>query len=109
MHSATIFMDEFIQSQSLVTRQAARDVFEKISASRESQINLDFTGISFASRSFFDELNNFQSKFKLLGKQVELLNLNETLSSLLEIVQSSAQMKSSMSYASTTYAETITF
>lgn len=109
MFPATIFLDEFIQSQSLVTRQAARDLFDKISVLPESTIYLDFSRISFASRSFFDELNHFQSNFKLLGKQVEFQNLNETLSTLFQIVKSTAQLRSSISYASTANAQTLTF
>ena len=109
MHSATIFMDEFMQSQSLVTRQAARDLFDKLSETRELKIVLDFSKIRFASRSFFDELNHYQSNFKLLGKQVEFQNLNETLSSLFQIVKSTAQLRSSISYASTANAQTLTF
>src|SRR5258706_6834103 len=109
MSVSTIYISEVFDSQSLVTRQAARDLFTKISLIPESTINLDFSKINFASRSFFDELNHYQSNFKLLGKQVEFQNLNETLSSLFQIVKSTAQLRSSISYASTANAQTLTF
>lgn len=109
MSASTINISEVFDAQSLVTRQAARDLFTRISSMPESIVYLDFSRINFASRSFFDELNNFQSNFRLLGKQVELQNLNQTLSTLLQIVKSTSQSKSSISYASTANAQTLTF
>ena len=88
MHSATIVMDEFIKSQSLVTRQAARDLFWKISEMTESNITLDFSRIQYSSRAFFDELNHLQNELELSGRHIELQNLNQNLASLFQIVRS---------------------
>jgi hypothetical protein len=109
MSDNTIYIAELFDSQSLVTRQAARDLFNKISTTTASNISLDFSMINFASRSFFDELNNSQSKLKLLGKQVEFQNLNDVLSSLLQIVKSTANSRSSILYTSTANAQVLAF
>ncbi len=91
-------------SNSLVTRQAARDLFDFISHLPESDITLDFAQSNFASRSFFNELISFESKLKLLSKKITIINLNENLSPLLEIVRNSSKMLSSISYTSVSNA-----
>jgi hypothetical protein len=104
-----IYIDQLFDSQSLVTRQAARDLFDKISTMPDSKIRLDFGKVSFASRSFFDELHDFHAKLLMLGKQVEILNLNGTLRMLLDAVIETSRSTSSTSYTHTANAETLTF
>lgn len=109
MLNNTIYISKMIDSQSLITRQAARNLFTQISSMQESVVYVDFAGINFASRSFFDELNSSQNKLKLLGKQLEFQNLNDSLSSLLEIVKTTSHMRSSVNYTSTANAEVMSF
>lgn len=98
MSSKVINITTLFSSNSLITRQTARDLFEFVSHLPEADILLDFAQSSFASRSFFNELISFESKLKLLGKKIEIINLNENLSSLLEIVRNSSKTMSSVSY-----------
>ena len=109
MLNNTLNIAKSLDFQSLITRQAARDLFTQISLMQSTSINLDFEGINFASRSFFDELTNSQKKLRLLGKQLEFLNLNESLSSLLEIVKTTSHLRSSVLYTSTANAELLSF
>lgn len=103
-----IDLSDLFKSSSLISRQAARELFEIISKTPSTEIILDFNSINFASRSFFDELNSQRSKISLLGKKVEFMNLNENLNKLLEIVISEAKSRNSMSYASVANIETVT-
>ena len=57
MSDKTIKVSELYQSSSLITRDAARDLFNVISHLPETYIKLDFSNVQYASRSFFDELN----------------------------------------------------
>ena len=100
-------MMELFSAQSLITRQAARELFTHVSTLPENNITLDFSKISFASRSFFDELNNCESNFKLLGKKMSFYNLDPALASLHQVVKNTSQLKSSMSYSNTSSAQTI--
>ena len=103
--SKTIILKEYLKSTSLVTRQSVRDLFDMIQKSNDKVIILDFKDMEFASRSFFDELNEKQSK--LLDKKVEFINLNPDLQKLSEFVTSSSKAKSH-SYSSVASAEVIT-
>ena len=100
MSSRVINLSEFFNSSSLISRQAARELFDVISKTTEEAILLDFLMINFASRSFFDEFNSKMSSLKLLGKKVEFVNLNVNVKTLFEIVIQAAQSKSSPAYAS---------
>lgn len=108
MFQNQINLADVFKSSSLISRQAARELFEIISREQSSEIILDFKDINFASRSFFDELNSQHNKINLLGKKVEFVNLNENLTKLLEIVISESKSKNSLSYASVANIETVT-
>lgn len=102
--SKTIDLKEYLKSTSLVTRQSVRDLFDMIEKSEDKIIILDFQDMEFASRSFFDELNDKQSKS---NKKVEFVNLNLDLQKLSEFVANSSKAKSH-SYSSVASAEVIT-
>jgi anti-anti-sigma regulatory factor len=108
MSNKTINLATLFNSSSLITRQTAQEVFNIISESPEEMIILDFSQIKFASRSFFDELNNLKSKISLLGKQVKFMNLNKHIEKLLQLVVNAEKSKSSFSYSSIANAEMIT-
>jgi anti-anti-sigma regulatory factor len=108
MSDKIINISELFSSHSLVTRQAARDLFALISHMPDNSIILDLSQIDFASRSFFDELNSYESKFRLLGKKVEIININDNLISLLQLVKERAKTMSSISYESIANAKVIT-
>lgn len=108
MSNKIILLTETFKSSSLITRQAARELFDIISGSEDKKIILDFDKIEFASRSFFDELNSKMSKIKLLGKNIEMVNLNENLAKLYKIVVDGAKSKSSISYSSVARASIVT-
>ncbi len=108
MSNKMILLTETFKSSSLITRQAARELFDIISESEDKKIILDFNKIEFASRSFFDELNSKMSKIKLLGKNIEIVNLNENLAKLYKIVVDVSKSKSSISYSSVAKASVIT-
>lgn len=107
MSNKIINVNELFNSTSLVTRQAARDLFDIIAQSNESIIQLNFSEIAHASRSFFDELNSQKTKIRLLGKKVEYINLNPNLQNLLSIVENASSMKSSISYSVISDAQNI--
>ncbi|MEA2098273.1 MAG: hypothetical protein U9P70_04360 [Patescibacteria group bacterium] len=106
--SNKIILSEKFKSSSLITRQAARELFDVIFESDTNKIILDFNKIEFASRSFFDELNSKMNKIKLLGKNIEIVNLNENLDKLYKIVVDVSKSKSSISYSSVSKASVIT-
>lgn len=108
MSNKMILLTETFKSSSLITRRAACELFDIISESEDKKIILDFNKIEFASRSFFDELNSKMSKIKLLGKNIEMVNLNENLAKLYEIVVDASKSKSSISYSSVARASVIT-
>ncbi len=108
MSNKNILLTETFRSSSLITRQAARELFDIISKSEDKKIILDFNKIEFASRSFFDELNSKTNKIKLLGKNIEVANLNENLAKLYQIVIDASKSKSSISYSSVARASVIT-
>lgn len=108
MLDKTIKISDFIRSSSLITRDAARDLFKTISVLPESQIILDFSDIAYASRSFFDELNGNQNKLKLLGKVVEYINLPDSLVQLNQKVTNSYISRNSFVYSSVSNAPVIT-
>lgn len=105
----TIMLSDHFKSTSLITRQAARDIFELISTLSETDIVLDFHNIEFATRSFFDEYHSNERKFKLLGKKVNFLNMNEGLSKLYDfVIKQSKSTSSSYDFASVANAKVIT-
>lgn len=108
MLNKTINLAGIFNSSSLITRQAARDLFSIIAKSEEKKITLDFNKIEFASRSFFDELNSEMTKIALFGKEVEFVNLSESIEKLYKMVIDASKSKSSISYSSVANAEVIT-
>ena len=107
MSDKIINISELFSSYSLMTRQAARDLFTYISHMTENSIILDLSEIEYASRSFFDEFNSYESKFKLLGKKVDITNINDNLVSLFQMVKEKAKTMSSISYESMANAKVI--
>lgn len=106
--SSKIVIKDLFDSTSLVTREPARQLFTCISGLSDNSIVLDFSEIQYASRSFFSEWNSFQSKLSLLGKQVEIINLDDNLSMLNEIVIKAIASKSRMVYSSLASAKYLT-
>lgn len=107
MLSKNIRLSEHFNSTSLITRQAARDIFEIISSSAETEIVLDFSNIQNATRSFFDEFNAFKKKIHLLGKTIEIVNLNSNLTQLYNLVTKQSETNG-INYTSTANARFIT-
>lgn len=107
MSSSIINISEVFSAQSLVTRQAARDLFEIVVKNPNDNIILDFTNIDYASRSFFDELNSFEKEYKSLGKKVEMQNINPQLVSLYNLVRTRIKSSSRISYKSVSKAKVI--
>ncbi|MBU3925445.1 hypothetical protein KJ854_05970 [Patescibacteria group bacterium] len=108
MLNKIINLAEIFNSSSLITRQTARELFNIIARSDENKIVLDFNKIKFASRSFFDELNNEMNKIALLGKEAEFVNLDENIAKLYKLVIEASKSRSSISYSSVARAEVIT-
>lgn len=79
---STISVREMAQSSSAVTRQLARRLFERIQATPESEVYLDFTGIHYATRSFFNELASKAILIAAMQKQVRYSNLSPELAQL---------------------------
>jgi anti-anti-sigma regulatory factor len=107
MSDKIINISNLFSSHSLVTRQAARDIFELISQMPENSIILDLAQIDFASRSFFDELNNYENTFRLSGKKVEIINMNDHIASLLQMVKEKVDTTRGVSYESIAKASII--
>ena len=75
MSDKTINLKRFFSSSSLVTRQAARTLFEYIDKNELESIKLNFKGIESASRSFFDELLDLENKFRMQDKKIDHKNV----------------------------------
>lgn len=109
MSDKVIYLKSNFASTSLITRQTARDLFEQTSHLPENKITLDFTDIQSASRSFFDELVSFESKWKLLGKEVNFVNISSQLIFLLDTVKNKNNTFSYSTSASSSSASPISF
>jgi hypothetical protein len=107
MSDKIINISNLFSSYSLVTRQAARDICELISQMPENSIILDMERIAYASRSFFDELNSYENTFILSGKNVELINVNHNIASLLQMVKEKVNTTHNVSFESMAKASTI--
>ncbi|MBW8049566.1 MAG: hypothetical protein FVQ77_04355 [Cytophagales bacterium] len=107
MSNEVINISQLFNASGLITRQAARDLFDILSKSTENNINLDFSEISYATRSFFDELHSHRTKLNLLGKKVRFIKLNENLRSLLDLVEKKSRYKNSITYTSVANVKTI--
>ncbi len=108
MSRKTLNLALMFNASSLITRQAAREVFDLVSVLSEKTITLDFSHIEYASRSFFDELNVMRDRLLHLGKKIELSHLNANLQKLLQFVNRAPKSKSSSSYSRIPSAEVIT-
>ena len=75
---------DVFESSSVITRQSARELFNIIQSTPESEIVLDFADVEYSSRSFFNELLSKELLFSALGKQIRFMNLPEALRELLE-------------------------
>lgn len=82
----TFYFNKFVNSTSLATREIAREVCEEIEKMSAKQIILDFSNIEYASRSFFDELNNRLDNI-IRHKKVEIIHLNKNLNVLYQLVR----------------------
>ena len=107
MSANQIILVDIFRSESIVTRAAAGTLLDIISKTPDSKIFLDFAGIKFASRSFFDELYSYKSKFKLLGKSVEFVNLDSPLLQLYHVVERTNSTRNHPFYSSVANAQII--
>ena len=105
MSEKVINLNEHCESTSLITRQAARDLFDFIAHLKENSILLDCNHIEYATRSFFDEFNAAQKKFQLLGKKVQFINLKEQLAKLNEAVVKQATSSNDYHFSSVSNAK----
>lgn len=108
MLSKNIDLYNCFNSSSLITRKSASIIFDEISKIQEDNIILDFHGIKYTSRSFLNELISKDSKFHLLNKNVDYVNMSSDISKLYNLVKNSSGLKSSVTYPSLAKAKTIT-
>ena len=102
-----ILISDFFQSSSMVTREAARNLFSSISTLSASNITLDFSKVEYISRSFFDEVNSQKRRLQYLGKSVTIVNLKDSLEQLQQIVQNTLNQKTTGFFSSTANAEIV--
>jgi len=81
-----VYIKDFFESESMISRQTARELYEHIKNMKSKVVELDFRDVKYASRSFFDELNCKMGFLRLFNTEVKIVNLNENLSRLLDIV-----------------------
>lgn len=108
MSKSILQIADIFDSQSLVTRQAARDLAKPVTDIADSIVVLDFSDINYASRSFFDELNSLQNELKTT-KKIEILNLNANLTDLLNLIKSSSRVKSALTTSNISNSTTLIF
>ena len=106
MSDKIIRLRDAFNSSSLVTRQAARDLFDMIQHSPETRIALDFDGIEYSSRSFFDELLSKEPLFMPLGKNVTFVNVSRDLEQTMDLVKNPSHHE--LAYQSVSNAEALT-
>lgn len=106
MSDKIIHLRDVFNSSSLVTRQAARELFDMIQHSAETRIALDFDGIEYSSRSFFDELLSKEPLFMPLGKSVTFVNVSHDLQQTMDLVKNPS--RSEMAYQSVNSGEALT-
>ena len=76
-----------IFSPDLKSRMRAQDLKLLIENSEEKEIELDFQGVKFATRSFIDEFYNlFLKNPKVNTFQVKLTNVHEDIKTMLDTV-----------------------
>ena len=68
-----ILVTEIFHHNSLVTREAAMLLIEKIKASNCNSIEIDFLGITFISRSFADQFHKEKLKLWAAGEKTVLV------------------------------------
>ena len=107
MSEKIININQLFFSQSLITRQIARDLYGMVTQMPEDSIILDFSGIDYASRSFFDEFNSFENQFNLAGKKVRIINLNDNLAPLYKLVRENTKKRISIPCESVASAKVI--
>jgi len=82
---------DFIDAETIGTREAASvldsDINKKLNADPViDTINIDFTGISFISRSFADEIRKLKEFYEKRKKKVEFTNLLEDVGRMIDLV-----------------------
>jgi anti-anti-sigma regulatory factor len=90
----SIAVRKFFNSSSLHTREQAQYLFEQINKSilRTKMLYVDFSDISFISRSFADELVQLKSK-STQHDQIEFCCTTPNVSKMLEAVESTRNGK----------------
>ena len=92
MKSLTLDITHLLGNE-LQSRFAVRDLKEYIVNTDASHINIDFSNVTFATRSFIDEYYNIFMKDDSLLKKVMPLNLPEDFQQILEIVKRTQKKK----------------
>ena len=98
MQTLEIHLHNDLHTASLVTRQTATELARFIDNMEAAAIDIDFTDIQFASRSFFDQLYYHLEELKKAGKAIQLLNMTLALEQLYQLVVNANQAPISMSH-----------
>lgn len=86
MLNKTIHLHKELNTASLTTRQTATEIASFINDLDTKQVELDFTSIQYASRSFFDQLHYHLEELKKENKEVKLSNMAPFLEQLYRLV-----------------------
>jgi len=83
----SILLTDFINQHSLITREAAQALIEYAGDTACRQIELDFTGVDFISRSFADQFHKEKMRlWQTASKEVEIVNACDNVLEMLKAV-----------------------
>ncbi len=74
----TILIQDLI-GRDILNRISAHDIFSAVYDYKESDVNLDFSGVQFTTRSFMDEFYNELKKSSGNGINVSVTNMSDDL------------------------------
>ena len=88
-----IFHIAKLLSPDLMSRPLANDFYEYIKYSGEKEIEVDFSGVHFVTRSFMDEFYVLFSRYTSEGYSIKLFNMSSDISKTMEAVRSTQNKK----------------
>lgn len=96
-----------ILSSDLMSRPLARDFYDYIKNTEETDVVIDFSGVNFATRSFMDEFYNIFIKPSDLPFKVSVVNMPSDVETTLSAVQTTQNKKKTMLSAKVVKAKTL--
>lgn len=93
--SRYLLVTQFIQHNNLVTREAASELINQLQSYQCTHINLDFSGITYISRSFADQFHKEKLKtWNTKNLEIVVVNAEEDVLNMLFTVAKTQEASS---------------